>query len=120
MPRPIHSKEEILQSAGETIEYARQYARQQVEYYRLEFAEKSAKTTAGVITGAIVASILLLSLLMLSIAAGLFLGTLLNSYVLAFLCLSGFYIIVAIGCYVTRQKLITNPVLSTILNTFLN
>lgn len=116
----MNHKEEMLQSAGETMEYARQYARQLVELYRLELAERTAKTTANLITALAVATIFLLAMVMLSIAAGFYLGALLNSAVLAFLCITGFYLLMAALCYAFRRKLITNPILTSILNSFLN
>ena len=70
----MNHSEELLQTAGETMEYARQYARQQVEYYRLEFAGRLAKTTAALITLVAVTSVVALSMVLLSIAAGFYLG----------------------------------------------
>lgn len=112
-------KDEILQSAGETIEFARQYARQQMEYYRLEIAERTAKTTAQLITSMVVAIVVLVALIMLSIAGGFYLGSLLNSFALAFLCITGFYALLAFMVYVFRRKVITNPILTSILQTIL-
>lgn len=116
----MNKKEEILQTAGETIEYARQFARQQIEYYRLELAERTAKTTASLITGMVVGVVFLLALVMLSIAVGFYLGTLLGSPALAFLCVSGFYLILGGAVYFFRGKLITNPILTTFLESFLD
>ena len=46
---------EILSSTGETVEYAKQYVQKQIEYLRLEIAERIAKTTSSLITFGIVA-----------------------------------------------------------------
>lgn len=116
----MNKKEKVFQAAGETFEFARQYARQQVEYLRLEFAERSAKTTANLITAMVVAAIGLVFMIMLSIAAGFYLGNKLDSMPLAFLFVALFYLLLAIVVYAFRRKLVTNPVLSSILHSFLN
>lgn len=115
----MSQKDEILQSAGETIEFARQYARQQLEYYRLEVAERTAKTMANLITSMVVGVIGLVAMIMLSLAAGFYLAEVLDSIVQAFLCVTGFYLILAILFFVFRRKLITNPMLTSLLQSIL-
>ena len=116
----MNHSEELLQTAGETMEYARQYARQQDEYYRLEFAGRLAKTTAALITLVAVTSVVALSMVLLSIAAGFYLGGVWGSYTQGFLAVGGTYFLVAAVIYLMRHRLVTNPVLAVILKAFLD
>ena len=110
--------EKILQSAGESVEYARQYFQQQVELIRLEAAERTAMITSAFITAIVIATFALFGLLLLSIATGIWLGNLWQSYPKAFLVIAGFYFIVGFIVYFFRKSLVVNPVLNFTLNAF--
>lgn len=115
----MKQSEKVLQAAGETTEYARQYVEQQVEYYKLEFAERLAKATASMVALVTVAIFAILVTIFIAIAAGLYLGELWGSYPLAFLCVSGALAAIGVIFYALKRRIITNPVLSLILRSFL-
>ncbi|MCB0520855.1 MAG: phage holin family protein [Lewinellaceae bacterium] len=110
--------EEILQSAGETVEYARQYIQQQGEYIRLEVAERSSNVVSSLATGLVIGFFCCLVLIMLSLTVGLWLGARWGSYPTAFLFLSIVYMAIAALLYLFRKPLITSPVLDMILDAF--
>ncbi len=115
----MKQSEKVLQTAGETTEYARQYINQQIEYYKLELAERLAKATASMVTIITVAVITTLVTVFLALAAGLYLGEQWGSYPLAFLGVSGILIAIGVIFYVLRRQIITNSVLSIIIRSFL-
>lgn len=110
--------EEFLESAGETAEYARQYAKLQLDYLRLETAEKLAKATSALIATLAIAALGLLALLMLTLSAGFYLGQQWGSYGLAFLCVAGFYVFLAVLVLLFKDRWLTNPMLGTIIRSF--
>ncbi len=111
---------ELLSSSGETIEYARQYIQQQVNYLRLETAKRIALTTSSLITICVIAVLLLMVVVFFSIALGLYLGVLFNSYALAFLVIAGFYFLVTVFVIYFKEKIITNPVLNIVIKNMLD
>lgn len=110
--------EPFLEAAGETAEYARQYVKLQLDYLRLETAEKVAKATSSLVATLAVATLGLIALLMLTIAAGFYLGGLWHSYPLAFLCISAFYVLLALLVWMFKDRLLTNPLLTNIIRSF--
>lgn len=121
---PIHkivimnTREEVLQTAGETFEYANQYVQKQIELFKLESAEKVAKSTSSIITLAVIGFLATLVTIMLSIAIGFAIGEMVGSYALGFLVITGFYTLVALLVYYFKRQLVTNPILSTVLESF--
>jgi hypothetical protein len=111
---------ELLSTTGETIEYARQYIQQQVDYLRLETARRIALTTSSLITTSVIAVLLLMVVIFLSIALGFYLGVLFNSYALAFLVIAGFYFLVTVFVIYFKEKIITNPVLNIVIKNMLD
>jgi hypothetical protein len=108
----------MFQSAGETVEYARQYIEQQGELLRLEAAERLAKVTSAFITFLVLALLGMLVLALLSVAVALWLGKILESYALAFLIVAAVYALLGVLMYVFRTRLITNPALGAVLDSF--
>ena len=107
--------ETMLESAGETAEYARQYLKLQLDYFRLDAAEKMAKVGSSLIATLAIATLALLALLMLTVAAGFYLGQLWHSYALGFLCVAGFYAFLAILVSLFKDRWLTNPILTRII-----
>lgn len=114
----MNTREEVLQTAGETFEYANQYVQKQIELFKLESAEKIAKSTSSIITLAVIGFLATLVTIMLSIAVGFALGDMLGSYALGFLVITGIYTIIALLVYSFKRQLVTNPVLSAVLESF--
>ena len=114
----MKTPEEILHSAGETVEYARQYIHQQGDIIRLEAAERTAKVTSSLITAMVLGIIGLLVLVMLSIAIGFWLSSITGSPAKAFLIIAIAYIIIGTLLFFFRRAIITNPSLDFVLDAF--
>ena len=117
-PHNMKDSENLLETAGETAEYARQYVKLQLDYFRLEAAEKLAKTASAVISTFVIAALGLLAVSMLSLAAAIYLGDLWSSYPLAFLAVGGFYALLALLVLIFKKRLLTNPLLTTFIRSF--
>lgn len=110
----------IAASTGESIEYAKIYIQQQVDYLRLESAKRIAKTTSNIITIAVVSFLSFMVLLFLSVAAVFFLGSIWNSYGWAFLFITMFYALMAVSVYYFKRQIITNPIITSIVHELLD
>jgi VIT1/CCC1 family predicted Fe2+/Mn2+ transporter len=111
---------ELLSTTGETIEYARQYIQQQVQYLRLETAKRIAMTTSSLITLGVVGVLILMVVIFLSIALGFYLGALFNSYALAFLIIAGVYFLVVVLVIYFKKEIVTNPILNMVIKNMLD
>ncbi len=111
--------EQLLQTAGETFEYARQYARQKVEYHKLDMAGRMAKVTSFLLTFILTIFLVGMVIAFLSIGLAIFLGQVLESYFWGFTIVGGFYLLITLLIYSLRTRLLTNPLLSVILKSIL-
>jgi len=111
----MNNQADILQQAGESFEYANQYVQKQIDLLKLEGAERVAKTTSSLITMAVLFFFAAMVLIMLSLSLGFWLGSLLNSYALSFLILAGIYATVGLLVYFFKNQLLTNPILTQVL-----
>jgi len=112
--------EELLTTAGETVEYAKIYIEQQKDYFRLETSKRLAKTTSNLVTVAVLAFLSFMVLIFLTIAIGFLLGSYFGSYGLAFLGLTVFYLILSILIFYFKKQIITNPILTLIIREMLD
>lgn len=102
----------LLERTGETIEYLKLYAQQQVDIIKLDTVEKSAKVLSSLITSFIIGIMMLIVLLLLTIAAALSLGQILSSPALGFLIISLFFIAFSGVLFIFKKTLITSPIIS--------
>lgn len=111
--------DKILQDAGETIEYAKQYIQHQKEYLRLEMAGRMSKAMSKAMTLIILLFFVLFIIMLLSISVALFLGEMWGSYALGFFCVTGIYILLSCFIYVFKNAIIVNPTVSAVIKAFL-
>lgn len=102
----------LLERTGETIEYLKIYAQQQVDIIKLDTVEKSSKVISSMITGLVLGMMALLVLLFLTVAGALFLGQLLSNFALGFLIVGLIFLVIAVVLYSFRRSIITSPVVS--------
>ena len=114
----MKDNDELLASAGETVEYAKQYLKLQGDYIRLEAAERISQTTSAIVTAMVLGVFSLLVLIMLSLALAFWIGGKTGSYAQAFLLVSAAYGLMGGLLYLFRRVLITNPTLKLVLNAF--
>jgi hypothetical protein len=91
-----------------------------MDYLRLEIAERSAKSISLLVTVFVVAFLSVMTLGFLFLTLGLFLGELWGSYPLAFLCITGVYLLTTIVVYKFRRQFVTNPILSQVIKSMLD
>ncbi len=111
---------ELLSSAGETIEYAKIYVEQQVDYFQLEASKRLARTTSNLVTLAIISFLGFMVVLFLSIAIAFLIGQYWGSYGLAFLLLTGIYALAAVLIYLFKRQIVTNPLTEMIIKNMLD
>ncbi|MCG8326559.1 MAG: phage holin family protein [Chitinophagales bacterium] len=114
----MKQKDQILESAGEVYGYTKVYIKQQLEYYKLEIAERLSLTLSSMITLVMILMVMLLFVIFLSLSLAFFLSDKLGSYSQGFLIVSGVHAFVAVVVVLFRRQLITNPILSRIIKTF--
>ncbi len=107
--------DELLENAGETLEYVKLYAQQKADMIKLDVTERSSKILSGVVTNIISAIVGIIVLLFLSVTLALFLGQLWNNWALGFAIVSLLYIIIGLSIYLMRESLITNPIVSFVI-----
>lgn len=112
--------EELLTTAGETIEYGKMYMEQKMDFYRLETSKRLAKTTSNLATLAVISFLIMMVIIFLSIAGGLLLGDFLGSYGLAFLVITSIYLLAVLAIYFFKKEIITNPILSLVIKEMLD
>ncbi len=110
--------DDFLERAGESAGFIRAYIKQQKDLLRLEVAEKTSIITSTLVVGIIMLGLISLVLVLGTITAGYYLGALLDDTGLAFLLLTGAFLLIALLIYALRRPLIVNPVLKLILQTF--
>jgi membrane-bound ClpP family serine protease len=111
-------RENLLEKSGEMYAYIQEYVRLQLEYFRLEAAEKTGKIISSLVVISIFMLIGAFILMMFSLAAGMYLGKLFQSYPLAFLVLMGFYMVLGFALFLARDRWITTPIIRSIINDF--
>lgn len=108
----------ISEAVGEVYGYSKAYFQQQLEYFKLDMAERVSRSLSLAITIFIIGTLFLMILLFASLALGVYLGKQWGSYSNAFLAVSGGYAAFTLILLVFRRVIITNPILSRIVKVF--
>ena len=95
-----------------------EYVEVRMDLIRLHTAENLSRIFSTAVTLAVTGYFLFFILLFLSMAAGYFFGTLLQSDVWGFLCVAGFYVLVLIVFLIFRKKIVERPVIRSIMKLF--
>ncbi len=95
-----------------------EYLEIKVDLIRLHTAENISRMLSSAINMTIIGYLLFFILFFLSFAAGFFLGSVLNSDELGFLCVAVFYIVILVIFLVFRKKIIERPVIKAIMKLF--
>jgi hypothetical protein len=95
-----------------------EYLEIKLDLIRLHTAENISRMLSSAINMTIIGYLLFFILLFLSFAAGFFLGSVLNSDELGFLCVAVFYIVILVIFLVLRKKIIERPVIKAIMKLF--
>lgn len=96
------------------------FAENQLEYIRLDLMDKSAKGLSHMTGWLILGGIAIITLLMISIVIGIALSHWMESYVLGFSVLSGFYFLILTLGVIFRKKILTTPLRDKIIGNLLD
>ena len=107
-----------MESTGEAYGYVKAYIEQQVEYAKLDVAERISTAISSAITTIVVLQLVFFFCGFLSIALGIYVGQRMDSYVKGFLLVGGIYALFTIVLIIFRRPLVTNPVVSRIIKIF--
>ena len=107
-----------MESTGEAYGYAKAYVEQQIEYTKLDLAERLSTAISSSISTIVVLQLIFFVLGFFSLALGLYLGLRFGSYVQGFLVVGGIYMAVTLAIILFRRPLITNPIVSRIIKIF--
>lgn len=107
--------EEVLSKADGLVSHIKEYVEVRVEEVKLEVADRSSKVMAAVIARIVVFLVLGFFILFASTAVAYVLGGLWGKMWLGFLVVSGFYALLALLVWLTRDTLIRIPMVNTLL-----
>lgn len=108
----MKNTDEILEQTGETIEYLKIYAKQQIDIVKLDTVAKSAKLGSSIITAFAISIVCMIVILFLTVAGALFLGQILGNHALGFLIVGVIFIIIGVLLFSFKKSLITSPLVS--------
>ena len=111
---------QLFSSVDETVEYAKIYMEQQVNYFHLEASKRMAKTTSNLVTLGIISFLAFMVIIFFSVAVGFLLGKYWGSYGLAFLLVTGFYALAAVLIFFFKEQIVTNPLTKLIIKEMLD
>ncbi len=95
-----------------------EYIEVKLDLIRLHTAENLSRIFSNVATIAVIGYLLFFIILFISIAAGYYIGSLLDSNELGFLCVAGFYSLLLVLFLVFRKKIVERPVIKAIVRLF--
>ncbi|CAH0192748.1 hypothetical protein SRABI27_04523 [Pedobacter sp. Bi27] len=99
-------------SIEDLVDDAKGFLEARVEYTRLYLVEKVSKVFADLVTSTVVIVCFILAFLFGSVTLALYLSDLLGSYAGGFGCVSLFYILLALGVYLTKDKYIEKAIIN--------
>lgn len=101
----------IVEQSKQTKNHLEVYAKNQMQLYKFNLAEKLARLSTFIFIGFFISLLTLLALISLSLAAGIYLGGVFGSYTLASLAVAFGYVILGTIIYATRKTIFLNPLL---------
>ncbi len=91
-----------------------EYIEVKLDLIRLHTAENLSRIFSNFATIAVIGYLLFFIILFISLAAGYYIGSLLDSNELGFLCVAGFYTLLLILFLVFRKQIVERPVIKAI------
>jgi hypothetical protein len=92
-----------------------EYIEDKVDLVKLQTASKTGSAVSGVIVGLVLARLGLFIIIFLSFSAAYAIGEATERSWLGFLCVAGFYILLAVLLVALKEKLITMPIVNSLL-----
>jgi hypothetical protein len=104
----------IADNISEVIDASRKYIEANLKLFKLSLLERLSKVVSLVISTTLVMLVGTLFLLFLSLAAGVYIGDLLQSRALGFLVMALFFLLLVIVLWKKRKTLVINPVIRSL------
>ena len=95
-----------------------EYIEVKLDLIRLHTADNLSRIFSNVATIAIIGYLVFFIIFFISFAAGFFIGSLLDSNELGFLCVAGFYTLLLILFLVFRKQIVERPVIKAMVRLF--
>jgi hypothetical protein len=92
-----------------------EYLEVRMDMIRLHTAENISRIFSSAVNTAIIGYLLFFILLFLSLSAGYFFASVLNSNVLGFFCVAGFYLLILVIFIIFRKQLIERPIIKAVM-----
>jgi len=92
-----------------------EYIEVRIDLIRLHTAENIAKIFSNAAVAVVIGYLMFLIIMFISLAAGFFIGTLLGSNELGFLCVAGFYLVFLLLFLVFRKRIVERPVVRSVI-----
>ncbi len=102
----------------DTKSKVKQYIQQRLLLFRLQATEKVSKIAAAIITTILMAVIGIFFLIFISIAAGLWLGEILNSYAAGFGIVTAVYLLLLLFVIFGLKKMLQNTFINKLIQLF--
>lgn len=99
----------------ELTEHIKEYVNNRVDSLKLSIAERLSNVVADMIAGAVAAVVFLFFLVFVSLAGAYALSLWLDRMYAGFLIVGGFYLLMAMVVWLTRERLIRIPVMNNII-----
>jgi hypothetical protein len=98
-----------ISSIEELIEKTEDYGKTSLELFKLHLIDKTSEVISYLISQVVIFFIVVLFILILNIGLSLWIGEILGKTYYGFFALSGFYVVVAVILYASRNKLLKQP-----------
>jgi hypothetical protein len=104
----------MLDDINELKKDVLEYIEVKLDLIRLHTAENLSRIFSNVATIAVIGYLLFFIILFISFAAGFYIGSLLDSNELGFLCIAGFYTLLLLLFLAFRKQIVEQPVIKAI------
>ncbi len=111
----MNQEEELLETVGEAVEYAKQYTKDQIQLLKLELAERTAKLISTMATSLVIFFILMTAILFMTLSLAFLIGSRLDSNAAGFAIVAGIYVVAGILINIFKKPVLTNPILSVVI-----
>ena len=105
-------------SLEKTTEHLKNYAEAKIDLIRLDLSDKIVSTVSSISSIMLIGLISIFILLFLSIGAALWITEYFDQASMGFFIVAGFYLVVVIILYITRESLVKVPMINLLLNKF--
>lgn len=112
--------DKIREKTDSIQEQFKDYIEKSASYYKLWFFKVVMKSTTMLIKFALILLCVSMVLLFVSLAAAIAIGECLGNYAVGFLIVAAFYLVLTIGVFLVKNKVVEGPILEKFSEIFFN